>query len=290
MANKKKIFRREYIPLVIAFLVLVLLIVALVFTIINKPKKEDKSKQYESQTASVAEKSVPTNTCSGDEYTELLEKVNNITAEYQVNDHYDFGCAFSTLDELPEDFTSYENMECENHSIGYALDVYLRNIPEHVYIQVTNDQDKEVTVIENSDGTQESVVWSQPETTFLRVYNFKVYSQLDDCKSKLIREFEITLPRWNETSKTDLCLQEEYKNTEVCERFIMEPYDLNKDLEKSKKVITKVEKKREEEKKEKENEEKTNRTIIICIVAIVVVLVVGIVFVLMKGRKKHEKK
>ena len=290
MANKKKIFRREYIPLVIAFLVLVLLIVALVFTIINKPKKEDKSKQYESQTASVAEKSVPTNTCSGDEYTELLEKVNNITAEYQVNDHYDFGCAFSTLDELPEDFTSYENMECENHSIGYALDVYLRNIPEHVYIQVTNDQDKEVTVIENSDGTQESVVWSQPETTFLRVYNFKVYSQLDDCKSKLIREFEITLPRWNETSKTDLCLQEEYKNTEVCERFIMEPYDLNKDLERSKKVITKVEKKREEEKKEKENEEKTNRTIIICIVAIVVVLVVGVVFVLMKGRKKHEKK
>lgn len=289
MANKKKIFRREYIPLVIAGLVLVLLIVALVFTILNKPKKEE-TKKVEPPAAVVDEKSIPANSCSGETYDELLEKVNAISAEYSINDHYDFGCAFSSLDELPEDFTSYENMDCEEHSIGYALDVYLRNIPENVYVVVTNDQDKEVAYYSNDDGNQSSVVWSQPETTFLRVYTFKVYSKIDDCNNKLVREFEMTLPRWNETSKTDLCLQDEYKDTEVCERFIMEPYDINKDMNRSKKVIAKVEKQREEEKKEKESEEKSKKTIIICVIAIVVVVVVGIVFVLMKGRKKNEKK
>lgn len=288
MANKKKKFRREYIPLVIAGLVLVLLIVALVFTILNKPKKAEKKKE-EPQVNRVEEKAVPANSCSGEAYDELFSKASEITAEYAVNDQYDFGCAFSTLDELPENFDP-DNMECENHSIGYALDIYLRNIPENVVVQVSNDQDNEVLYYTNDDGSQSSVVWSQPETTFLRVYTFKVFSKLDDCNNKVIREFEMTLPRWNETSKTDLCLQDEYKDTEVCERFIMEPYDINKDMNRSKKVIAKVEKQREEEKKEKENEEKSKKTIIICVAAIVVVLIVGIVFVLMKGRKKNEKK
>lgn len=288
MANKNQILKREYIPLVIAGLVLVLLIVALVFTIINKPKKVESPITYKSETPTIDEKVVPSNTCSGEEYDKLKEEVKNIEARYVVNDHYDFGCAFSTLDELPDD-PNAETCSEDEHSYGYALDVYLSNIPEKARVVVTNDQDDSIYVYENNNG-EDSYVWSQPETTFLRVYNFKVYSNAESCNDKLLREFNITLPRWNEVSKTDLCITDEYKDTDVCQRFVFDKYDLNKDYEKSKKIIEKVEKKKQEDKKEKEEEKKSNVIIIICVIAIIVVLGVGIVFVLMKGRKKHEKK
>ncbi len=292
MAKSKssiKLFRREYIPLVIACSVLVLLVVALVITIINKPKKTEPDNP--AQSSYVQEKVVPNNSCGGDDYTKLVEEANKITASYKVNDQYDFGCGFSTEEEIPDNYSDDECPE-DQHVLGYALDVILENIPQNVDVIVTNDLDGKKLLFNNSDGENDVVVWTQPETSFLRVYNFKVYSKIDGCQDKLIREFEITLPRWNEMSKVGYCEHEEYKNSSMCERFIFEAYDINKDLTSHDKEIKKIynEKKQQEEKEEKENKfAKYSKYIIIAIV-VVAVVIVGIVFILMKGRKKNEKK
>ena len=292
MANKKKIFRREYIPLVIAFLVLVLLIVALVFTIINKPKKDEK-KDDKLYVVNVQDKTIPENTCSGEDYLALVEKANNIMATYEVNDKYYYWCGLEADGEqeeidIPEDVDE-ESCPENYRSYGYALDVHLSDIPDNVRVEATNDQDNTIMTF-YKDDVSDAYTWSEVNNNYLRVYTFKVYSTLESCNNVLIREFQMTLPRWNENAKNLLCYSDLYKDKEMCKPFIFDKFDMNKDRELLDKTIKEVEKKREEEQKQQENESKANKIIIVSVVAIAIVAVVGVVFVVMKGRKKNEKK
>ena len=287
--NAIKIFRREYIPLVIACSVLVLLIVALVITIINKPKKDDSKSIVE--TPKIQERVVPNNSCNSEEYNKLIDEASKITAGYMVNDHYDFGCGFSVVEGAPEGYDE-ENCPDDQRVTGWALDVMLESIPENVEVIVTNNLDNQKLLFTRDNDNQGSIIWSQPETTRQRTYNFKVYSKLDSCNDTLIREFEINLPRWNELSKMGYCDQEEYKATELCERFVFSDWDFNEEYTVQKKIVEKVEKEKKEKKEKEEKEQKLAKNSVYIIIAIVVVAIVtvGIVFILMKGRKKNEKK
>ena len=141
MANNKKtkLFRREYIPLVIAFLVLVLLIVALVFTIMNKPKQEEPKKRTEN-TLRTEEISVGdlSDECEGYDITKLSEEAKNVSLVYEVIDDYYRGQMYCLSKDVNGDGIVTLDDLCDD--IGYALKMKINGLTHNLKVIVTNEE------------------------------------------------------------------------------------------------------------------------------------------------------
>lgn len=286
MAVKRKRFRKQYIPLVVAGLVLVLLITALVLTILYQPKQEKTVLDDIYDLNNVEERIVKSNTCSGEDYDKLMDEISKIAVYHEINENYELEeCSI-----VPDSPIGENDQECNKMSI-YALDVYLTQIPDGVKIVITNDQDNNQMIFEKNSDINE-FMWTETQNTFLRKLTFEVYGTSDVCKNELLRKFEYTLPRWNDQSKNIRCFSEEYKDTELCQRFIYESYNTANDRNKIAKADKEVEKK-EKEKTDNNNNNKTgnfiyDNKVIICVA--IGVAIVGVILFCIIRRKKHDKK
>ena len=291
MANKvvnkiekeKRAFDKTYIPLGFAIFVLVILIVSLALTIFKKPK--DKPVVLDTNTAQVEEVIIENQStlCNNDEMKSLVEKAKNIKAMYFEIDDYVFG--------------SYENAnavdENGNHPIveekGYALRMAIYDGSDDLYAIITNNLDDKT---EYQDFHEGSISWEEGSTRFLRRYNVEVYSNTESCKGVLLREFEFTVPKWNEMSKWPECNDPLIKDEPECKHFIMEDKSINDSFTSINKLYEKIEKAEEKKKQEEEKMGATGylKKYLVWIIVAVVLIISGIVvFIVMRGRKKHEK-
>ena len=250
-------FKREYIPVVIAVLILGLLITALVYTIIYKPeKKEPVQEEYSTNTE---ELSVNTdNLVCGD--NDFLSKAKNVKVSYEADLNYPYG----TADELDTDLNG-DGVIGEVEIYAQVLKVTFTGLPDDMYLVVTND------------GKIEFV---EEETMDIRTYDVKVISDVETCQGSVFREFTFKLPRSNEFYKTVFCMQNE--SLDICAPFIYED-DIDVMTEKynaaQKDVIEKN--KKEQTKQQEETKEtfmdtvKKNYVWIIVGVIVVIAIVVG---------------
>ena len=292
MANKvvnriekeKRAFDKTYIPLGFAFFVLVILIVSLALTIFKKPK--DKPVVLDTNTVQVEEVIINNQSiaCNNDEMKSLIEKAKNIKAQYEEIDDYVF--------EIRENANAVD--ENGNHPVeevkGYALSMLLYDGSDDLRVIIRNNLDDETQIEEFHGG---AISWDEGETRYIRKYNVEVYANTETCSGVLLREFEFSIPKWNEMSKWPECNDPLIKDEPECKHFIMEDKSINDSFTSINKLYEKIEK--AEEKKKQQEKEKMGaigylKKYLVWIIVAVVLIISGIVvFIVMRGRKKHEK-
>ncbi len=280
-------FKREYIPVIIAVLILGLLIAALVYTIMYKPK--DKEKYYEENSLKTEEivVDIDNTICNEEISKQVAQDAANVKVRYeQINDYY-----FGKTDELETDLNGDGELG-EIDSYGYALKVIIEGVTENVYVKLENDLDYNVQTFHASDIKDGVISFDQTENAYVRTYNLKVYSANQECGEVLFREFTFKLPRLNDLRNLRMC--EEFPDMETCTPFVFEE-DEYKLHEAFKKEVDKRTNEKEAE-RIKEGEKKAQETIVdkvvnnkvylIIGIAVVVVIVVGVVVIVIKRRKK----
>ena len=285
IAKEKKPFDKTYIPLVLAFILLVLLVGGLIYAIIIKPK--DKPKITDTNTIQIEDVVVDNkNTvCSNDEIRELTEKAKKIEASYEEVEDYVF--------------SSQENANAvdENGNVpieevkGYVLNVIIYGGDKDLHLSIINNKDNDIQELDFKEGI-DGRSWIVEDTRFIRKYNIKVYANTESCKDVLIREFEFSIPKWNEMSKWPLCNDPIMADEKECKHFIMEDRKMDDSFDHFYEVYDKKEK--EAKKKEQEQEEKgvikyVKKYIILIIIVVVLIISGIVVFIVMKGRKRNEK-
>lgn len=281
IAKEKKPFDKTYIPLTFAIILLVLLLGALVYVILTKPK--DKPVINDTNTLQVEDVVIDNkNTvCSNDELKALTEEAKKITAKYEEIDDFYFGEGYDLNSETEEKTKIY----------GYALRMTLEHISPNLQLVVSNDlNDKQLTYYELEN---DYVQWDEGDTFDLRQYYVDVYANTETCKGVKVRSFDFVIPKWNEISKLDICKLDNWKEKEICKHFTYDERTLAEKLNDSNQEAVKEGKKIQQENKKNENiitKVINNKTIIIIAVVVGIIGVVILITILvMKGRKKDEK-
>ena len=288
--REKNGFRREYIPLIFAVLFLFILVAALVYAILYKPNKTVYQTENTMPTNEIAI-STETLTCDNTDIDAVKKKAENVKVSYKEIDDFYFGKA----NEI--DYDNNGDGEVNDGEVdvyGYALRVNFLNITDDIYVRVINNLDDEVITIHKSDLNEDGVyVKDFGDTEHFRVFTVKVYIDKEGCQEGQLREFEVSLPRWNEISKMPACSNKKMKQRKICDHFTFHDDDLDAELKEFRQVQKEVANEIEKEKAEAAEAEANKKEVpkyLIYVGAGVLALVVVVVFVVVCVRIKKGKK
>lgn len=293
-------YASEYAPVIKAFIVLFILIGLLVGVMFYQPTKKDKIEEPGS--LKTTEKEVNTDvSCDGNEYKDIKKAADKITISYDVVDDYFFGYYAESDEDLNGNGIIDKEPVIEN--IGYALKIKLTNLTDKNYVVITNNLDEDVKEFHNTDNNDEGIVtWFESDVVFARTYTVKVYSNKEECKKNLYREFKLTLPKYNINSRSLDCLEDYAKDLEACQPFIFSDKKTTEETREFRKAILDAYDKYEaEQKKKEENKTEENKveegTIVdkvtnyvkdnLLVFAIVggAILALIVIFIIKKGRR-----
>ena len=274
MDKNKKGLKREFIPLILASTILIVLVGALIYTIASKPASNETKKLENTLITDEISVGNANYVCEGKDINKIKDEASKIYVTYEDLDNYYLG-----KESNPDVFDA----ELED-VYGDALRVKFFGITENLYLKIVDENEIDHTNFElykedvTKDGfaKYEKVYLSEQSTV-----NVKVYVDDDKCKNILLREFNITLPRMNTLYKNELCEEKANKDKDVCKKYVFNDNSYEEDV----KELTKDSKNKSEDNKDSKEDKKVS-PIIYVIVVIMVIGLVGVVF--MKGRKKHE--
>ena len=285
IAKEKKPFDKTYIPLTIAIILLVLFVGGLIFTIVLRPK--DKPTALDTNTLQIEDVKVDnTNTvCSNDEIKKLTDDSKKIVPYYnELSDHL-FGVIENENNADDDGNAPLEEVR------GYALEVVLTGGNPNLYAMVYNDRDDDISFKDFKNDTE---TWVVEDTRRIRKYTIRVFANTESCKDVLVREFEFSIPKWNETAKMAICKDPIIADEDICQHFTFENRNMRDTFshfnEVYEKKIKEQEKQIEENKKKKGVMDYIKQYMVWIIVAalVLVAIVVGVIIYIMKGRNKNE--
>ena len=208
--NKKSKFKREYIPVIFAFLILILLIVALVFVILYDREDLDVNIPDPSNDIEEIEVDTSDSACSSSELATLNNAANNVTVSYEdekivVGQGYDIDGDYDGEVPLVDLY-------------GTVFNVSFANITDDIYLRITNDtNDTELTFTkENMDAGE--AVFQTEYSDELTTYTVEVLASNYDCVDEVIHKFNLTVPVFNQFSEMEAC--NTYPNFYYCQEYI----------------------------------------------------------------------
>ena len=276
--KENKVLKREVIPLIIAVTILVILVLALVYTIIYKPKNKNVGGIENTLVAEDISVGNANYVCDGKDIEKLKEDASKVVFAYEVLDNYFIGKA-ENPDAAPDDPNSGIK-----DVYGVALRVKMYGITDDIVVKVYDDLTKETNEYRKSDmGKNDYAKYEKTENSEQAKLTVRIYVNDDNCSSILLREFEITLPRYNTLSELDTCHEEQNKNRDVCSKFVFNSNSYKEDRE----LLNKEVKSNDNNKKQGNAKDEKNNTVVFIIVGIIIVVAVGAGVVVMKGRRKH---
>ena len=295
--KRKREFKREYVPVVIASILLVLLVIALIFAIfydkddfdINVPENEAIKNEilvdtYESL-------------CDSKTIKKLYNDADKITLKYKEKEEV----VGKGLDqETDEEVDVY----------GYVFDVQLTNITDDFYLVIKSDNpyEKNEATIKYSDTKKGEYTFTTKYTDVVVTYEVSIYTNVEQCQNELFRKFTFVTPIYNRFADLGIC--QHYKDFKWCKKFITEDvpsqqdfyYQLDKYIKKEKittsqDYLLNMTSSRKTTKKasssnngeDKQNGEKTdnNTVIIVSVIAgVLVAIVIGTSVVMIRRRRK----
>lgn len=291
--EKEKKFKREYIPVIIAIIIMIVMFAVLVLAIFYEDKNVYEEVPTTNSNTSDLAVDKKDSKCSSKELDELIKISDKITAEYYLK---------MIPSTAVDDFGDL--MEGEQP----VIELKVSNLTSDVYIIVKNslnDETKKYMFEDTTDGvfTFEGVSLDEKVT-----YTFEVYSNKYDCINEIIRSFSLKTKIYNTYSTMLTCVQ--YPDFSLCDEFVdqrvsyntffakLDNYKNGKEKEAEKNVQqalidsgkTEEEKKKEEEKRKEENKTIINKLKenkkLIYISSIIIVSGVAIVILLMFIRRK----
>ena len=281
--------RKQFMPVTIAFIILAGLVGGLIYVIFFYESRYDAG--YNPGTLIIDEKGVDYSrlTCDSKIRDQIIKDASNVKVEWVEIDDYIFGYKMEMDQDIDGDGIISDEEAVPDY--GYAIRVKVYNLTPNIYIHLVNDVDDMERTYYSSDNNDENyLVFDIGDTEWFRTYTARIYSNHEECKGNMIREFEFTLPRWNEMSKTNTCRLTDMKYEDICKHFTYDEDDINENFKKLREEASRISEKHEGIKQEEETKTKNTSYIIIGLsVGVVIAIIVIIIIAIKKGKNKNEK-
>lgn len=208
--KRKREFKREYVPVVIASILLVLLVIALIFAIFYDKKDFDINIPEENGMLNEILVDTSESLCDSKMMQKLYKKANDVKITYKP---------VKKVTSTGVDLDSNEDIEVES----YVYEVTISNISEDIYLIIKNDNiytKEEVKTIKYTDTEKGKYVFTTDYTELLVTYETSIYSAEKSCKDELYRKFTFITPIYNRFYDMYTCVS--YPNFKWCQQFITE--------------------------------------------------------------------
>ncbi len=229
-------------------------------------------------------------TCGYDEQVELSNVASTIQANYEVKSVVLNG-DMEVVDGIPLEEARKEDSE---YFEGKLMSVYITNITDKVYIQITNDKGMNKTY-QYSDTNNGTIIFDGGDMNQIINYNITVLSNHRNCYGEVLRKISLTTPMVNYRAYSYLC--QPIPNFEYCREYITAPF-MASDTEIENVLATEYEKARNKQLEEENEKNKSfwdkigdfvsdNQTIIIAVVVVIVIIGALLTIVIIKKRRSR---
>ena len=161
--------------------------------------------------------------CSSADSVQLSKEAANVKIVYEPYEHKQEGFD----DETSPDYSL----------VYYMVDVKVYNLNSHMYLEVDNgDTTYNVGVDQMNDKGEIVLRNANPNT--VKKYTFKIYSNTNSCKDKVLRTIKLTVPKYNLYSDRSAC--DDIPEYYLCHQFINFDIDGNNFLKNTENYKAKV--------------------------------------------------
>lgn len=204
--KEKKPFKREYIPIILAVLILFVLIAALIY-LIGHDFKFDEEKVNENQHQQEEILIDNSNSkCSKEELNELYKLAENVKVETEMK-------------EVEDPDNPVYDMDEEKWVTGYSIVPIIKftNLKSKLYAYISNDFNGKTQELKlESDKGEVNGVQSDEIVEYIIEIKANDYG----CKGETIRKFTVKTPIYNSFSEMESCV--DYPDYEYCKEYITE--------------------------------------------------------------------
>ena len=211
--EKERKFKREYIPVILAGLILILFVSLIVLTVNYEANITDDSTP-ESEVVDNEDLAIEKtdSKCSTDELKEIIASASKISGTYSKQSKQ---VPMENADD-PEMSPLYFPDGTQTYNY---LELLIKGITDDVYVKITNNYNDEVKTIKASDLDESGEFRYEAPTMDEKVeYVINVYSNKYDCVDEVVRKVAFTTNIYNNYSEMLACVM--YPNYPNCSIFI----------------------------------------------------------------------
>lgn len=206
--KKERKFKREYIPVVLLSIVLIVLLVAL-FIVFRWEKKNYKvNLPVENKPFDEIIVDTSNSTCDAATISKLYETANKISFDY-------------TPKKVVVDRTEDEEGNMMD-VYGWTFEITFKNIPKDMYIMIKNDstleEEKPIVRVDYEDTKDGVYTYTERSTIMMVTYTVSIYTKNENCKNEMFRRFTFRTPIYNRYYDLDIC--DAYRDFEWCQQFV----------------------------------------------------------------------
>ena len=271
--KERKPFKREYIPVIIAVIVLIGLITGLVFVILDK--KEDFDIKIDEEIKSSEDLKIDTSgtKCNNEESKKVKDAAQGVEVSYTIKKMY----VGKTIDIDSPDMP-------EEDAYDYGFEIAIKNITEDVYVVVKNDYSDDVFTYHYADTENGVKTLESLANDDVVNFTFEVKSENANCKDEDYRKITITTPVYN--YYTDYTFCKNNPKVDVCKTFVSKLFTQEEFASAVEKVNKDNDKKENKETNDKiANFVKENKYLFI--IGGIVIVIIGVATICVKIKKKR---
>lgn len=273
--KERKPFKREYIPVIIAVIVLIGLITGLVFVILDK--KEDFDIKIDEEIKSSEDLKIDTSgtKCNNEESKKVKDAAQGVEVSYTIKKMY----VGKTIDIDSPDMPEVDTYD-------YGFEIAIKNITEDIYVVVKNDYSDDVFTYHYADTENGVKNFESIATDEFVNFTFEVKSESDKCKDENYRKISLETPKYNIYSGYQFC--SDNPNNKVCKMFITEDVS-------AKDYAIEVDAKKNDSLKVNENKTNVVTTLVkdnkyLFIIGGIVIVIIGVATIFVKINKRRGSK
>ena len=273
--RERKPFKREYIPVIIAVIILIGLIAGLVFVILDK--KEDFYVKIDEEIKNTEDLKVDTSgtKCNNEDSKKVKDAAQKIEVSYTIK---------NMLVGTSIDIDEPDMPEVEEYDYGF--EIAIKNITEDIYVVVKNDYSDDVFTYHYADTENGVKTFESIATDEAVNFTFEVKSENVNCKDEDYRKITLTTPIYNLYYRYQFC--SDNPKSKVCKMFVNEKIS-------AKEFATEVNAKKEENQKSDDSNKKNVPTFVkenkyLFIIGGIVIVIIGVATVCVKIKKRRGSK
>lgn len=273
--RERKPFKREYIPVIIAVIILIGLIAGLVFVILDK--KEDFDVKIDEEIKNTEDLKVDTSEtkCNNEDSKKVKDAAQKIEVSYTIK---------NMLVGTSIDIDEPDMPEVEEYDYGF--EIAIKNITEDIYVVVKNDYSDDVFTYHYADTENGVKTFESIATDEAVNFTFEVKSENVNCKDEDYRKITLTTPIYNLYYRYQFC--SDNPKSKVCKMFVNEKIS-------AKEFATEVNAKKEDNQKSDDSNKKNVPTFVkenkyLFIIGGIVIVIIGVATVCVKIKKRRGSK
>ena len=273
--RERKPFKREYIPVIIAVIILIGLIACLVFVILDK--KEDFDVKIDEEIKNTEDLKVDTSgtKCNNEDSKKVKDAAQKIEVSYTIK---------NMLVGTSIDIDEPDMPEVEEYDYGF--EIAIKNITEDIYVVVKNDYSNDVFTYHYADTENGVKTFESIATDEAVNFTFEVKSENVNCKDEDYRKITLTTPIYNLYYRYQFC--SDNPKSKVCKMFVNEKIS-------AKEFATEVNAKKEDNQKSDDSNKKNVPTFVkenkyLFIIGGIVIVIIGVATVCVKIKKRRGSK